>query len=385
VQMQAAVLREPSLEALRIESVMLDGPREREVLMQVRASGICHSDYHFMTGTLPLPRARILGHEVSGTVVDIGERVSAVKAGDRVVACLAMGCGHCRECTAGWPNLCSQRARLTARPVSQRGRIVGADGNSIEAGSGIGGLAEHALVDERGLVAIPEWMPFIPAALLGCGVLTGTGAVFRSARVRAGSTVTVIGCGGVGLSIVQAARISGATTIVAVDRSVDRLAAAEVLGATATVQATGDPAAVRALVRDATAGLGADYAFEAVGNPATVRDAFMSLGPKGVATIVGVFPEGVDIAVSARFAVSGERRLQGSYMGSSLFRRDILELCELYRMGQLRLDEMVDPVLELADASRGFSLLAQAEGLRPVVTFGPAEFGADRYLRARPP
>ena len=368
--MQAAVLRHPSAAGLLIESVTLDNPREREVLVQVQASGICHSDYHYLTGTLPLPSARILGHEVSGTVIEVGDKVSAFAPGDRVVACLAMACGSCPECAVGWPNLCSRRIELTQRPQSEPPRIIGTDGSPITAGSGIGGFAPYALIDERGLVAIPDWMPFAPAALLGCGVLTGTGAVFRTARVRPGSSVAVIGCGGVGLSIIQAARISGASSIFAIDRSDGRLSAAMQLGATDTFLVGSDSTTVVEFIHGATEGRGVNYAFEAVGTAETVRDAFMSLGPKGVATIVGIFPEGAEITIPARHIVSGERRLQGSYMGSSLLRRDILELCQLYKTGQLRLDEMIDPILALEEVSQGFSLMSRAEGLRPMIGFG---------------
>lgn len=366
---RAAVLHRPGLDGVTVETVHVDAPRGHEVLVRVCASGLCHSDLHLVNGLLPITGPRILGHEISGVVLEIGSSVTSVAPGDRVVACLAMACGQCVRCAAGQANLCLHRADLWSRPATERPRVTGSDGSPVVAGSGIGGLAEHALVDERGLIAISPLMPIVPAALLGCAVVTGTGAVFRSAGVTAGRSVAVIGCGGVGMSIIQAARIAGASAIVAVDRSPQKLTRAVAFGATHTVHAAATGHSHRQQVRDVTRGQGVDYAFEAVGTAQTVEDAVAMLAPRGLATIVGVFPDGVEIKVPARAMLTMETRLQGSYMGSSIFQRDIPELCDLYQTGALLLDEMVEPVLDLAQVRHGFDLLTRGAALRPVVVF----------------
>jgi S-(hydroxymethyl)glutathione dehydrogenase/alcohol dehydrogenase len=245
--------------------------------------------------------------------------------------------------------------------------VTADNGAPLVAGSGIGGLAEYALIDERGLVTVPDAMPLVPAALLGCAVLTGTGAVFRSARVTPAASVAVIGCGGVGLSIIQAARISGAHPIVAVDRAPKKLEVAVALGATHTVLSVAGSGEHLEQIRSITHGLGVDFSFEAVGSAATAEDAVSILARRGTATIVGVFPAGIEIKVPARDMLTRETRLQGSYMGSSVFRRDIPQLCQMYLAGTLHLDQMIDPQIKLDDVRHGFELLAAGAAVRPVV------------------
>jgi S-(hydroxymethyl)glutathione dehydrogenase/alcohol dehydrogenase len=363
---QAAVLHRPGMDGITIDAVRLDEPRGHEVLVQVRAAGLCHSDLHVITGLLPAAGPRVLGHEMAGIVRATGELVTSMAPGDHVVACLAMACGRCARCDAGYGNLCLRRAELWARPAGQPPRVTAADGSPVVAGSGIGGLAQHALIDERGLCVIPAAMPLVPAALLSCAVLTGTGAAWRSAHVSAGSSVVVIGCGGVGMSIIQGARIARADKIIAVDREPAKLARAAAFGATHAVLATAAGESYVARVREITGG-GADYAFDAVGTSQCVEDALRMLGARGLATIVGVFPDGVDVHVPARDMLTRETRLQGSYLGSSQFRRDIPELCELYRSGTLLLDELVEPTLPLTEVRAGFDQLARGTALRPVV------------------
>jgi S-(hydroxymethyl)glutathione dehydrogenase / alcohol dehydrogenase len=364
---RAAVLNRTGLDGIDLTIVQLDSPRDHEVLVRVSASGLCHSDLHVINGTLAVTGARILGHEISGVVEEVGDRVTSVAPGDHVVACLAMACGECERCASDQPNLCSRRGELWSRPADETPRAASQDGSPVATGSGIGGLAERALVDERGLVAIPAWMPLTPAALLGCGVLAGTGAVFRSAGVAAGDSVAVIGCGGVGMSIIQAARIAGAARVIAVDRFADKLTYAKRFGATDAVLAV-DNGGHLGEIRDLSGG-GVNHAFEAVGTARTVEDALATLAPRGLATLVGVFAAGVDIRVPAREMLTKETRLQGSYMGSSVFRRDILELCRLYRSGDLLLDEMIEPRLALDEVRHGFGLLARGAALRPLVLF----------------
>ena len=367
IQARAAVLNRTGLDGIDIDVVSLDDPHDREVLVRVVASGLCHSDLHVIDGTLPSSGARVLGHEMSGIVEQVGNLVSTVAPGDRVVACLAMACGGCAACLAGQPNLCVRRAELWARPSGRRGRVTAGDGAPLVAGSGIGGLAEYTLIDERGLVTVPDAMPLVPAALLGCAVLTGTGAVFRSARVTPAASVAVIGCGGVGLSIIQAARISGAHPIVAVDRAPQKLEVAVALGATHTVLSVVGSGEHLEQIRSITRGLGVDFSFEAVGSATTAQDAVSILARRGTAIIVGVFPAGIEIKVPARDMLTRETRLQGSYMGSSVFRRDIPQLCQMYLAGTLHLDRMIDPQIKLDDVRHGFELLAAGAAVRPVV------------------
>lgn len=364
---RAAVLAKPGLENLAVREVEIDDPLPNEVLVRVEAAGICHSDLHFVDGTLPLTRPRILGHEVAGVVVETGAAVATVREGEHVVACFTMPCRSCARCIAGLENLCSRRAQQWRRPTGAPPRVTDSEHTEIDAGSGVGGLCDYVLVHEAGLVAIDPEVPFLSAALLGCAVVTGTGAVFHTARVGPGDKVVVAGCGGVGLSIIQAARIAGAADIVAIDRVPSKLAVARWLGATDTV----DPAehedyvgVARELLDD-----GADHAFEAVGNVRLSEDLIALLAPRGTLTIVGIFGDEARISLPARALLTNELRVQGCYMGGTIFRRDIPKLVRLHRTGLLRLDEMIDPVLTLDEVVRGFRELSTGAALRPVVRF----------------
>lgn len=369
---RAAVLTAPGLENLCLTELTLDDPQPNEVLVRVAAAGLCHSDLHFIDGTLPLASPRILGHEVSGIVTKVGSQVTSVRPGEHVVACFTMPCGSCRTCVDGHGNLCDRRSKQWRREAGAPPRNTDRAGNEVEAGSGIGGIAEHVLVHESGLVAIDEAMPLVPAALLGCAIVTGTGAVFNTARVRPGESVVVIGCGGVGLSIIQGARISGAGRVVAVDRNVDKLTIARRFGATDVINPD-DHSDYVEVVRGQCGGGGVDHAFEAIGNSRCCAEAVRMLAPRGTATIVGIFPDGVDIAVPARLMLTRELRIQGSYMGSTSFRRDIPMLVDLYLSGRLLLDEMVDPRLTLDEVRDGFDRMMKGNVVRPVIDFAAGD------------
>jgi S-(hydroxymethyl)glutathione dehydrogenase/alcohol dehydrogenase len=362
--MQAAVFRQPH-QPLTIESIDIDRPRRREVLVRTAASGVCHSDLHLVEGNgrFPLGAPYVLGHEGSGVVESVGEEVTYVKPGDHIVACLSGFCGNCEQCLAGHPNLCT--GGITTRDSSTGPRLM-QEGQPVVQGFGIASYAERMLLHENSLVRIDAELPLDRAALVGCGVLTGVGAALRTAAVRAGQTVGVFGCGGVGLSIVQGARIAGARQIIGVDRFDSKLEMASEIGATHTVNSSReDPVqAIRELTRKA----GVDHAFEAVGNATLVRQAIESLAIRGTATIVGVLPPEANIEFPW-MAIRPECRVQTSRMGSNQFRVDIPNYLELYRQGRLQLDEMISARRSLADINDAFRAMTAGEVARTVLTF----------------
>ena len=364
MEIRAAVCRRPH-EPVAIESVDIDAPSGREVLVRTVATGVCHSDLHVVDGQsrYALGHGIVLGHEGAGVVEAVGDEVRTVRPGDHVVACLSGFCGSCAQCLSGHPNLCVGGAvtRADAAPprLSQKGR-------SLSPFAGIGSYAERMLLHENSVVKINPDLPLDRAALVGCGVLTGVGAALRSAGLEAGQTVAVFGCGGVGLSIVQGARIGGARQIIGVDIFESKLEMAKRVGATHVVNsATDDPVkAVRAL----TGGTGVDHAFEAVGNKILVRQAIESLAIRGTATIVGVLPPDATIEFPW-MAIRPECRVQTSRMGGNRFRIDIPRYLEFYRQGRLMLDEMVTRRGRLEDINEAFRAMKAGEVARTVLTF----------------
>ncbi|MBV9325234.1 MAG: Zn-dependent alcohol dehydrogenase [Chloroflexi bacterium] len=362
--MQAAVFRKPH-EPLTIESVDIDRPGRREVLVRTAASGVCHSDLHLVDGNgrFPIGEPYVLGHEGAGVVEAVGEDVTYVKPGDHVVACLSGFCGICEQCLAGHPNLCTGGAVLRPTPGAPR---LSQAGRPVIQGFGIASYADRMLLHENSLVRIDPQIPLDRAALVGCGVLTGVGAALRTAGVRPGQTVAVYGCGGVGLSIIQGARIANARQIIGVDRFDSKLEMAQEFGATHTVNSsTSDPVEA---IRGLTGSAGVDHAFEAVGNATLVRQAIMSLAIRGTATIVGVLPPDASIEFPW-MAIRPECRVQTSRMGSNQFRSDIPNYLELYRQGKLNLDDMITVRRPLADINDAFRAMTAGEVARTVLTF----------------
>jgi S-(hydroxymethyl)glutathione dehydrogenase/alcohol dehydrogenase len=364
MQTQAAVFRKVH-EPLTIEPVEVDRPRGREVLVRTAATGVCHSDLHVVDGLsrFALDRPIVLGHEGAGVVEAIGPEVTAVRPGDHVVACLSGFCGCCAQCLAGHPNLCV--GGVVTRPESGPSRLS-QGGELFRQFLGISSYAGHMLLHENSLVKIDPDLPLDRAALVGCGVLTGVGAALRTSGLEAGQTVAVFGCGGVGLSIVQGARIGGARQIIGVDVFASKLEMARRVGATHVVDATRDDPvkAVRAL----TGGAGVDHAFEAVGNAKLVRQAIESLAIRGTATIVGVLPPDAMLEFPW-MAIRPECRVQTSRMGSNRFRTDIPLYLEFYRQGRLLLDEMVTRRGRLDDINEAFRAMKAGEVARTVLTF----------------
>ena len=364
MQIEAAVFRKVH-ELLTIEAVDVDKPLGREVLVRTVATGVCHSDLHVVDGIgrFPLDRPIVLGHEGAGIVEAVGPDVTTVRQGDHVVACLSGFCGSCPQCLSGHPNLCT--GGIVTRPETAAPRLS-QNGAPFRQFIGISSYAEKMLLHENSIVRIDPEIPLDRAALVGCGVLTGVGAALRSSGLEAGQTVAVFGCGGVGLSIVQGARIGGARQIIAVDQFEAKEEIARRLGATDFVNsAEDDPVkAVRAL----TQGLGVDHAFEAVGNAKLCRQAIECLAIRGTATIVGVLPPDATIEFPW-MAIRPECKVQTSRMGSNRFRTDIPLYLDFYRQGRLNLDAMVTKRGRLGDINDAFRAMKAGEVARTVLTF----------------
>lgn len=364
--MKAAVMRAVG-EPLTIEDVQIDVPGPHEVLIDVASAGLCHSDLRYLEGSYQHPTPTILGHESAGVVVATGELVSHVAPGDHVITSLSVFCGACSHCQAGRTHLCDNKD-LTSRSRDENPRLFNDEG-PVHQFLNLSSFAEKMLVHENATVRISERMPLDTAALLGCGVATGLGAVFNTAGVRAGETVAVIGCGGVGLSAVQGARIAGASSVIAIDRVPEKLRLAQSFGATHLIDASaGDPVSS---VLDITNGQGVDHALEAVGSTATVEAAFAMTRRGGIATVVGLMPEGQTIRIPTD-DLFYERKLQGSVMGSNEFREDTPRYVDLYLDGELNLDDMVTGRISLDQINQGFEDMIAGTSARSIITFEPA-------------
>jgi S-(hydroxymethyl)glutathione dehydrogenase/alcohol dehydrogenase len=369
--MRAAVLHTIPGE-LAIDDVAIDSLGPREVLIRTAAAGLCHSDLHFMEGKYFAPTPIVLGHESAGVVEAVGRDVTYVKAGDHVITCLSSFCGQCEFCLSGRPALCD-RVGLDRAPDGVPRLTLG--GARCEQFFNLSSFAEQMLVDERAVVKIRDDMPLDRAALIGCSVLTGVGAVFRTAKIEAGSTVAVIGCGGVGLNCVQGAVLAGASRVIAIDTNPMKLKMAEQFGATDLVDATqGDPVAqVKDLlpgepVMGVFPGGGVDYAFEAIGLKQTAEQAFSMLKKGGTATVIGMIPLGTSVELpGVEFLF--EKKLQGSSMGSNRFRQDMPRLIELYLDGRLKVDELVSSRIRLDEVNEGFAAMTRGEVARSVIVF----------------
>ena len=359
--MKAAVFHGPH-QPLTIEEVEIDKPLEREVLVRTVASGVCHSDLHFVEGLYPFAAPAILGHEAAGIVEEVGPQVTYLKPGDHVIGCLSVFCGHCDQCLTGHPNLCTN-PEVRGRP----GNVpkLTWKGQPVHQFANLSSYAEKMLVHENALVKVREDMPLDRAALIGCGVTTGVGAVLNTARIEPGSTVAVFGLGGVGLAAVQGARIAGARMIIAVDVVESKLATARELGATHVLDGSShDP--VKA-IREMTDG-GVDYSFEAIGLKQVAEQCFDCIRPGGTATIIGMIPVGQKIELEGRMFLR-EKKIQGSAMGSNRFRVDMPRYIDFYLQGRLKLDEMITRRGRLEDVNDAFGAMKAGEVARTVLMF----------------
>jgi len=357
---RAAVLRQPGA-ALTIEDVELAPTGPDQVRVRLRATGVCHSDLSIVRGALRHPLPAVPGHEGAGVVVEAGSAVTSVKPGDHVILNWTPACGACFFCAKHEPWLCDRAAADSlAAPYATAG------GEALAPVLGAGAFAEETLVLERAVVKIPDDVPFEVAALVGCAVTTGFGAVVNTARVRPGDSVVVIGCGGVGLSIVQGARYAGAATIVAVDLNAEKRALAKDLGATDTVDGADD---VEAAVRGLTQGRGADHAFEAIGRGATIRTAYRVTRRGGNVVVVGAGRHDDKVEFSALELFFQARSLVGCVYGSADVARDFPRILGLYSAGELDLDRLITGRIPLDGVNDALSAMEAGEGARNVVVF----------------
>ncbi|MFN0027612.1 MAG: Zn-dependent alcohol dehydrogenase [Acidimicrobiales bacterium] len=362
--MKAAVLNEQP-GALDIEDIVIDQPGPDEVLVKVHGAGLCHSDLHYMEGIFRSKLPAVLGHESAGVVEAVGSNVSYCKPGDHVICCLSIFCGQCRQCLSGHPYRCSNPA-ATSRAKGAPSRLSKHDGTPVDQFARLGGFAELMLVHQNALVVITPDMPLDRAALIGCGVTTGMGAVFNTAKVQPGARVCVIGAGGIGLSAIQAARIAGAVQIVVVDMSDAKLETARQMGGTDLINASTVDNVVEA-VKELTGG-GVEYSFEAIGLKATAEQAFNMLEVGGTATVIGMVPPRQTLEIRGIDLLS-EKKLQGSMMGSNQFRTDMPNMIRMYLDGRLLLDEMVSARMKLEDINEGYAAMKRGEVARQVITF----------------
>lgn len=359
--MQAAVFREVNA-PMQVENVDISKPGSREVLVRTSAAGVCHSDLHFYNGTYPGRTPCVLGHESAGIVEQVGSDVTYVKPGDHVITCLSVFCGHCEDCLTGHMSRCSSPEVRRGPNDEPRLSIEGAD---VQQFANLGSFAELMLVHEHSVAKIREDMPLDRAALIGCGVTTGVGAVIHTAAVKPGTSVAVIGCGGVGLSCINGAALAGAGKVIAVDKIPSKLELARKFGATDTVDASeGDPVEQ---VRELTGG-GVHYSFEAIGLAITAQQAFRMLARGGTATVIGMIPPGDMVSIHGPDFLQ-EKKLQGSMMGSNHFRVDMPRFVDFYLQGKLHLDDMVASRIKLSDINEAMAQLETGEVARNVIVF----------------
>ena len=347
--------------SLQIEDVKISKPGPREVLIRTAAAGVCHSDLHFIEGSYPHPLPAVLGHESAGVVEAIGSEVSTVKVGDHVITCLSVFCGHCEFCLTGHMSLC--QSPETKRGQEDEPRLTSNSGPMLQY-LNLSSFAEQMLIHEHACVAIRKDMPLDRAALIGCGVMTGVGAVIHTSSVRPGDTVAVIGCGGVGLAAVNGAAMAGAGRIIAIDMSPGKENLAKAMGATDFLVGGDD---VVKQVIEMTKG-GVQHSFEAIGLTKTAEQCFNMLRRGGTANIIGMIPVGQTISLMGA-AFLGEKRIQGSMMGSNRFPVDMPRLVDAYMAGKLHLDDMVSRRIKLEQVNEAFEEMKTGAVARSVIVF----------------
>jgi S-(hydroxymethyl)glutathione dehydrogenase/alcohol dehydrogenase len=363
---KAALCREHNAPVV-VESIAVDPPKRGEVTVKLGACGVCHSDLSATTGTIPLPLPLVLGHEGAGVVEELGEGVSGLAKGDHVVFSFIYMCGKCRFCVAGRPVLCLEQGRALAAPVEGTSRMRDANGAPLNMLLGLGAMAEYATVSAEQLIEIDPKIPLDCAALVGCGVTTGVGAVFNTAKVEPGSSVAVFGCGGVGLSAIQGARIAGAERIIAIDTLPPKLEMAKKFGATDTLLAAPDLDLAKSLKK--TTNGGPDYAFECVGSGELAGVAYRAIRRGGLAVVVGVAKPSDSTAVRTMTLPFEEKTLTGSYFGSCVPRVDFPRLLGLYLAGRLKLEELITRRYSIDEAPQAFADLQAGKNARGVIVF----------------
>lgn len=348
-----------------IEPVTVDGPKRGEVMVKLGACGVCHSDLSAITGTIALPLPLVLGHEGAGVVEEAGEGVSGLMKGDHVIFSFIYMCGRCRFCVSGRPVLCLEQGKALTTPLEGTPRVRDARGQPLNIFSGCGSMAEYATVSAENLIKIDPTIPLDCAALVGCGVTTGVGAVFNTAKVEPGSSVAVFGCGGVGLSVIQGARIAGAEKIIAIDTLQPKLEMAKRFGATDSILFTEDP--TKALKK--MTGGGPDYAFECVGSGELAAAAYRAIRRGGLAVVVGVAKPSDSTSVRTMTLPFEEKTLTGSYFGSCVPRVDFPRMLSLYMAGKLKLEELITRRYPIDEAPQAFADLQAGKNARGVIVF----------------
>ena len=350
-------------EPVEIHDISIDQPGPREVLIRTGASGVCHSELHFLQGLYSQNTPTVLGHEGAGTVEKVGELVSYVKPGDRVITCLSSFCGNCERCLSGRPNMCMNKSELERESGSTP--RLSKNGEKFFALSGLGTHAEQMLVNENATVKIEghDDIPYEELALVGCGVMTGIGAAINTADVEVGATVAVIGCGGVGLNVIQGANLANAGKIIAIDREEVKLGMAMQMGATDVVDASVHTDISKRIFELTDV----DYSFEVIGLKETAEAAFHMLRRGGTATLIGMVPQGTMLEIPAWSW--GERRIQHSSIGSNRFRVQIPQLVDLYARGKIKLGDLVSQTMPLADINQAFEDMQKGQVARTVLTY----------------
>ena len=347
---------------LVIEEINIDPPQAGEIKVKLAACAICHSDIHAIEGAWGGALPALFGHEAAGVVAEVGPQVSLVKPGDNVVVTLIRSCGRCYFCAQGQPQVCEGTFAL-----NRESRLHTRDGQPIRQGIRTGAFAEYVIVDQSQVVQIPTEMPLASASLLACGVITGLGAVVNTAQVPSGSSVVVIGTGGVGLNSIQGAFLSGAQPIIAIDLVNSKLAAAKTLGATHVVNPTEENPLEA--VRSLTHGRGADYVFITVGSTRAMEQGLTLVRPAGTLVIVGMPASGAKLQIEAVDFADNSQRILGSKMGSTRLRVDVPKLVELYEQGRLKLDELITARYPLEEINEAIAAVKRGEALRNVIMF----------------
>jgi S-(hydroxymethyl)glutathione dehydrogenase / alcohol dehydrogenase len=362
--MKAAVLNATN-GRFDIEDVTIDSPKGREVLVTVKACGLCHSDLHAAESNFGVPLPAVLGHELAGIVTEVGPDVRDLKVGDHVVGSLVQFCGHCASCVAGRTYQC-ERPNETLRPAQEGQRLTRtADGTSVFTGWGTAAFAEQTLVHENQLVKIPDEVPFPQASILGCGVITGAGAAINTAAMRPGETAVVIGVGGVGLNVIAGARLAGAERIIAVDAQASKEELARRFGATDFINAKEADAveAVKAIIP-----LGVNHAFEVVGLQATTEQAIQMVRPGGTAYLIGLHRPGQTFPVPGLDIIARQVDIKGVFMGSSNIKLDIPMFADLYLQGRLNLDDLISREVNISEINEAYEDLKHGAIARSVIT-----------------
>jgi S-(hydroxymethyl)glutathione dehydrogenase/alcohol dehydrogenase len=350
-----------------VEEVAFDPPARGEVLVKIAAVGVCHSDLSGTNGTIAMPLPLILGHEAAGTVLEVGDGVTEVAVGDSVLANWVYMCGRCRYCNLGRPVLCDQQGKALSTMFDGTVRTRDAAGNPLNVFSGVGVMAEYAVMHERNLVKYDPVVPADRAALVGCAVTTGVGAAINTARVAPGSICGVWGTGGVGLNVIQGCAIAGAARIIAIDTSDAKLEFARAFGATDAIKTAPGEELTKQLKK--LTGGGFDYAFECVGSGEVAAAAYKAIRRGGIAVVVGVAPANASTTVVTRTLPFEEKTLTGSYFGSARPREDFPKMLGLYAAGKLKLDELITRRYKIDEAPQAFADLESGKNARGVIVF----------------